>query len=85
MDAARRKKILYRSWHRGCKETDLLLGGFVQAHMDSFNEADLLALEALIEQDDWNIYAWIIGREEAPEAFNTPLMRQLKASIIQGS
>src|SRR5438874_2155068 len=42
----RRKRLLFRSWHRGTKEADLLLGSFAERHLASFTEAQLETYEA---------------------------------------
>ena len=36
-----KKKILYRSIHRGFKEMDLLLGSFVKKNIEKFDNKDL--------------------------------------------
>ncbi len=53
----RHKRLLYQATHRGTKEADLLLGGYVQHHMLTFLEEDLEALEALLSLDDEIIMA----------------------------
>lgn len=54
---SRRKKILFRCWHRGMKEMDLLLGGFADAKIDSLTEEELLELEHLLTAHDQDLYA----------------------------
>ena len=64
----RRKKLLFRAWHRGTREADLLLGSFAEAHLDGFDDATLDRFEALLECEDATIYDWIARRAEpAPE------------------
>lgn len=60
----RRKRLKFRSDHRGTKEMDLLIGGFVAANVDRYGPAELDALEVLLERPDPELYAWIIGQEE---------------------
>ncbi len=57
-----KKEILYRSIHRGCKETDHLIGKFVEAKLDEFSEDELLLIQDFILEDDLLIYDWIMGR-----------------------
>jgi antitoxin CptB len=47
-----KKKIIYRSQHRGTKEMDLILGNFVMKYIDDLNAADLSNLEHFILSDD---------------------------------
>ena len=47
-----KKKIIYRSTHRGDKEMDLLLGNFVRKYIDKFNDSELKDLKNLIDTED---------------------------------
>jgi len=77
-DNARRKRLRFRCWHRGIKETDLLLGRFADAHIFTLDEDRLLELEALMDAPDWDIYAWVSGGKPIPPQFDTPLMQMLQ-------
>ena len=63
------KKLLYRSTHRGCKETDLLLGRFFTEKFFEFSEGEISIYEKFIEEDDALIYDWIMGAEKTPDAY----------------
>ena len=69
MDDIRLKKLLYRADHRGFREADIIIGGFARKHLAELSEAQLDEFERLIDQPDQDLYAWIIGREPAPEEF----------------
>jgi antitoxin CptB len=64
--------------HRGIKEADLILGGFVERNLDTFDDQDIDWFEGLFHCQDVDILAWITGKEKTPEAFDTPLMDRLK-------
>ena len=53
-----KKKIIYRSMHRGTKEMDLLLGTFTRKYINKFNNDELIDLEKLLDIDDETIYKW---------------------------
>lgn len=72
------KRLRYRSWHRGCKETDLVLGEFCDAHITTLNEADLTAFEQLLEEDDAEIWDWLTGKAVPPKQDYEPLLEQLR-------
>jgi antitoxin CptB len=74
MDDARLKKLKYRAEHRGFREADIIIGGFALAHLAELSEAQLDEFERLIDQPDQDLYAWIIGREPTPEAFDGEVM-----------
>ena len=77
-DDLRRKRLHYRSWHRGTKELDLLLGGFADRHLAEFSPAQLDRFEALLQNSDPDIYLWISGREPIPEAHDDDIMALLR-------
>ncbi len=61
------KKLLYRSTHRGCKETDFLIGGFAQKNLEEIEDLELFS--KFLEEDDLEIYDWILGKERAPKGY----------------
>jgi len=74
----RQRRLLFRSWHRGIKELDLIFGNFVEANGNSFDEADCEWFERLYEEQDHAILAWITSGEDVPEAFQCPMMDRLQ-------
>src|ERR1700693_1113991 len=64
----RRKRLLFRSWHRGTQETDLLLGSFAENSLGGFDTAQLDRFEALLDSADVELFDWIAGRSLAPTA-----------------
>jgi antitoxin CptB len=74
----RRKRILFRAWHRGMREMDMIMGPFCDAHVADFTPADIEAFEALIDQTDRDLLGWIIGSDSVPPEHDTPVFRRLK-------
>lgn len=74
----RAKRLLYRSWHRGCKETDLLLGRFAEQHLSQMVEEELSQYEEILECDDWDIFHWLTGDVPIPANLDNSVMRNLK-------
>lgn len=77
--AIRRKRLLFRSWHRGTREADLLLGSFAEACLLGFDAAQLDAYEALLECPDADLFDWIGGRRPPPPQHDTEVTRLLLA------
>ena len=75
----RRRKILFRAWHRGIREMDLLMGQFADAEIGTLTDAELDDFEALIEVPDRDLFSWMTGAETAPSNYDTALFRRLKA------
>jgi antitoxin CptB len=64
----RLKRLRLRSWRRGIRETDLILGGFADSGLAALDDAALDAYEALMEENDWDIYYWVTGARAVPPA-----------------
>lgn len=62
----KRKKLIFRSWHRGTKEMDLLMGSFADQNLSSFDAAELTAYEDILSHNDPDLYNWLSGREDVP-------------------
>jgi len=62
-DAVRRRRLHFRCWHRGTKELDLLMGSFVDRHLDELTTDQLDQLEHLLHAPDLDLYNWIVSRE----------------------
>lgn len=76
---ARRKKALYRAWHRGTKEMDFVMGHFADAHIAGLSEADLVDFEQLLDVSDRELFAWIVGTEEVDPVHDRPVWRAMHA------
>ena len=83
MDEARLKKLKFRAWRRGFREADLILGPFADKHVSNFNNAELDWFEALLDQADHDVYAWIVGALPTPAAFDVEIMRRIKAFRLE--
>ena len=70
-------RLRFRSWHRGMREMDLLMGSFADAHLASFTPAQLDAYEAILDMHDPDVYNWIIGVSEIPSEQDNDVMRLL--------
>jgi antitoxin CptB len=74
----RRKRLLFRSWHRGTREADLLLGPFADRHLAEMTLGELGQFEALLEERDDDIYDWISGRLSPPLDRHGAVLRRLQ-------
>ncbi|MCA1750112.1 MAG: succinate dehydrogenase assembly factor 2 [Sphingomonadales bacterium] len=74
----RLKRLHFRAWHRGTREADMLIGGFFDAHAESWDAGQIDWFERLLETDDVSVMAWAIGTEAPPTAFAGPMMEALR-------
>ncbi|WP_424929334.1 succinate dehydrogenase assembly factor 2 [Amaricoccus tamworthensis] len=63
----RLKRLRMRSWRRGTKEMDLILGPFADSALKELDSMDLDAFEALLVENDQDLYSWFSGRAPTPE------------------
>ncbi len=77
----KRKRLLFRSTHRGTREMDILLGSFFKSNMSDLNKDQLNEFEGLIEIPDDDLYNWAMGRMEIPKELDTQLLRDFIKSV----
>ena len=73
----RRKRLLYLSWRRGMRETDLLLGRFADRHLGALSEDQLARFEKLLETEDGLLLDWITRRSAPPSEHDSDVLRLL--------
>ena len=81
----RRRRLAFRSWHRGTREADLLLGRFADRHLADFSDAQLDRYERLLQENDPDIYGWLTGRAPVPDEHDHDVIALLKAFTMSGS
>ena len=72
-----RKKLIYRSWHRGTREMDLIMGSFVDRYIQSFDQVQLMEYYDVLCENDPDLYDWISGREDLPQDKESSVMAML--------
>jgi antitoxin CptB len=75
----RRKRLLFRCWHRGTREMDLILGRFADSEIATLAEDELDELERLIEVPDPDLYAAVTGDRPLGPDFNGALFARIRA------
>jgi antitoxin CptB len=75
----RRRRILFRSRHRGMREMDLIMGGFADSHIGGLPDEDIDALEILLDLPDQQVFSWITGEVALPAEHDTAVFRKVKS------
>ena len=70
-----RKRLSIRSWRRGTKELDLILGNFSDENLNGFQMYELELYEQFLSNEDYLIYNWLFNKEESPRLFNSLVKR----------
>jgi antitoxin CptB len=76
---SRRRRILFRAWHRGIREMDLVMGSFADAEIAVLDERELDEFERLMALADGDLVKWITGMQAVPADLDTPLFRRMAA------
>ena len=79
MDDARLGRIKFRAWRRGFREADLILGPFADRFAPTMTVSELDHFEALLDEPDRDLYAWIVGTDPAPARVDGALLERLRA------
>ena len=74
----RLKRLRFRSWHRGTKEADLMVGGFYDRFSANWSDEDIAWYESLMDEEDVDIMAWAIGTALPPERASGPMMTAMQ-------
>jgi|SRR5262249_1584072 len=75
----RRRKLLFRSWHRGMREMDLIMGRFADAEISRLTEAELDEYERLVGLPDDALLAWVTSEQKIPAEHDGAVLRRLRA------
>lgn len=79
----RRRKALYRAWHRGLREIDLMLGTYAERELAGMDDSGLASFEALLEETDSDLLAWITGQTGVPEHVDAALLERIRQNYLQ--
>ena len=74
----RRRRLLFRAWHRGMREMDLVLGRFADSALAGLSDGELAEIERWLEIPDQQMFAYVLGTEPAPLELDTALFRRLR-------
>jgi antitoxin CptB len=75
----RRRRLLFRCWHRGTQEIDLIFGSFAETSLTGLDSSQLDRFEALIDCTDIDLFDWVTGRRPPPPEHDHEVMRRLRS------
>ena len=73
----RRRRLLFRSWHRGIREMDMVYGRFADAQIAALSATELDDYEKLLELRDQQVFDWVFGAQPLDPNYDTPVFRRL--------
>lgn len=78
---ARLKRMKMRSWRRGTKEMDLILGPFADHSLTQMSDQDLQDFDQVLEENDQDLYPWVTGKQPPP-AHLAPMLARISAFAL---
>ena len=72
---ARLKRMKMRSMRRGIREMDLILGAFADTQLAAMAPAELDLYDALLSENDHDLYQWVSGQAETPPRYDALIAR----------
>ncbi len=72
------KRLHWRAHHRGTREADMMIGGFFDAHHESWGAEERALFDRLLDEQDVDIMAWAMGTDTPPERFAGPVIEAMK-------
>ncbi len=67
----RLKRLKMRSMRRGIKEMDLILSAYADRNLDAMDEVTLDLYEALLHENDQDLYQWVTGQVATPDSYSS--------------
>lgn len=74
----RKKRLKLRAWRRGTRELDLIFGTVVDRLLAGLDEQSVAQIEALLDENDLEVYDWLIGKTPVPEQHKNKMMDELQ-------
>lgn len=78
----RRKRLIFRSWHRGTREMDLIMGTFAESNVPGMSVPELDLYEELLHTPDPDVYDWVSGQKPVPANVINPVVEKLLAHDV---
>lgn len=70
----KRKRLIFRSWHRGTREMDIIMGSFADRHIPGFSESQLSEYDDILSLNDPDLYNWYTKKDDIPANLDTEVM-----------
>jgi antitoxin CptB len=77
--AIRKKRLAHRSRYRGFLESDIIFGRFADKLLDGLSAEQLDRYEALLEESDQDLFAWVTGRRPVPPEHDHDVLEMIRS------
>jgi antitoxin CptB len=76
------RRLLFRCWHRGTQEGDLILGRFAEAYLAGLDNTQIGRFEALLDCTDPDLFDWIVAGLSPPKEYDHDVLRLLRSFAL---
>ncbi len=81
MDDPKFRRVMHRAHYMGSNENDILFGGFAEKYLASLSPAQLDKFEALLANNDTDLFNWVTGKEPVPAEWDDEVMTRIKSFV----
>ena len=71
-------QIIYRSTHRGTKEMDIPLGGFIKKYINKLDDNELVELDKILNYEDEVLYKLYFNKDNNKSNGDSKIIKMLK-------
>jgi antitoxin CptB len=75
------RKLIYRSWHRGTKELDMILGNFAESNLHNLNETELNEYLVILDEEDPDLYQWLVNNQNPNKNIDMNIINKIRDFI----
>ncbi|MBT4203175.1 succinate dehydrogenase assembly factor 2 [Hyphomicrobiales bacterium] len=75
------RKLIYRSWHRGTKELDMILGNFAESNLHNLNETELNEYLVILDEEDPDLYQWLVNNQNPNKNIDMNIINKIRNFI----
>ena len=75
------RKLIYRSWHRGTKELDMILGKFAESNLHNLNETELNEYLVILDEEDPDLYQWLVNNQNPNKNIDMNIINKIRDFI----
>ena len=80
----RLKRLMFRADHMGSNENDILFGAFARDHLAQLTDQQLDVFEALLAEDDTDLFDWVTAKRPAPADVQSPVLDMIINHVAKG-
>jgi antitoxin CptB len=74
----RLKRLHHKCKYMGMHENDVIFARFAERYLDQLSEEEVGQFEALLEENDLDIFKWVTGKQDVPTQYDNSVLAKLR-------